>query len=259
MKIMRKLVFLIFIAILAGVALGGVAIAADVDEEGDHINSADIDLIVAVDEVLSELGDALESGESGGEMIAKINASIVVLQDLTSHEFSQEVSQDYLDQSDVVQQAATGLIDKLATLRQAYVDGGDEATVVAASDEMSLALEEYIVALEDLDGIVEGVETPVDEWRDFYLIMLITTFVLAFGSFVWAFMWPESIADRLKSRQQIAYISLAPLVGAAITYFGYKLMPAGGEYTIAWGAIIFGLIAYGRAVLLYRKMAKVAD
>lgn len=232
------------------------ALASTTDEGEAYVNEADAAIFTAVDDALNDFSSAIESAESDEQLIQKIEVLVGGLEKMSEHSFNEEAGEDYLQQAELVKQSASALRVELLALQQAYRDGASEDETNNLTEKISSALNNYTAAIK---GLNEGVGDESDNLGNFYVILVITMSVLTFASFVWAFMWPETVAERLKLRHQIAYFSLIPLAGAIVTYFGYRFVPSGGEYTISWGAIIFGLIYYLKIIFDYRKLAKTAN
>lgn len=253
---MKKVFCFLLVLIGAFGLMASPSLAATTEE---YINQADIDLLATVDNALTEFAKATEVGGSDEQLLTTIDGVIEALRGFATHEFSQEVNQDYSSQTIVIKQKAANLQKKLELLRQTYSSNHDDSQISAVAEQTGAALEDYVNAVEKLNGVIDAIGQTPDDFATFYLVLLLAMAVLAFGSFVWSFRWPEVMPERLKARHRVACFSLIPLVGAAITYFSYRFAPADGEYMIAWGAVIFGLINYIKVIIDYRKLLQSAD
>ncbi|MGI6612006.1 MAG: hypothetical protein ACOX0Z_00305 [Candidatus Nanosyncoccaceae bacterium] len=257
---MRKIANIILALVLVTALVVVSPVFAISEESEEFINPADAELIAAVNDALTYFVEVIEAGESDEEIVLGIEESILALYQLTEHEFDYEVSQEYSNQTSFIKQKADNLQMELVSLRQIYQ--ADTINKEEASDIISrvdVAVDEYTVAVEGLDELLDNETALVNSSDNFYPVLLMIMLVLVFGSFVWAFMWPEVVAEHLKSRHQIAYYSLVPLAGSVVVYIGNRWISGSNEHMIAWGAIIFGLIVYLKAVLDYRKLVKTID
>ena len=89
--------------------------------------------------------------------------------------------------------------------------------------------------------------------------MTIVAAVIAAGSFVWFAIGrgKQLSPSLLAARKSVAFSSLAPLIGAVITYATFILASnTGGTYTIAYGLILIGSVVYILSVVQYINLAK---
>lgn len=252
---MKKIINFVLALVMAFCLVVSPALAATGEVE-EVVNQADVDLLTSANETLLGFAEAIDGGESDDNLIIKIDEIVLILQQVSEHSFSQEVSQEYLNKTNVVKSQAVNLKQKFKELSEAYqMDVPDDALSVLV-DQVGESINEYTDAV---NAIEDAMPAATDGSEDFYLILLLAMATLAFGSFVWAFMWPEKIPERIGIRYQVAYMSLIPLAGAAVIYFGNHLASTSGDYMASWGAIFFGLAIYVRNILSYRKIAEIAD
>ena len=93
----------------------------------------------------------------------------------------------------------------------------------------------------------------------FFLLVTIAAAAMAVGSFVWFAIGrgKQLSPSLLAARKSVAFSSLAPLVGAVVTYATFILASnTGGTYTIAYGLILVGSAVYIISVVQYITLAR---
>lgn len=239
--------------VLALVIVLGFGVAPQAHAE--YVNQKDIDIL---NQVYSKVNNFNSVFDSPSSTVADVQTAAATaegsLDELANHSFSTGLGSTYTAKANEVKTAATDLKSKLA------------AVVASATSENSTTYESDLTAynqsLNDFDSAVKAVDASIEESNTqgglLYMVALISTAVLTVASLVWSLMkkpfQPEQIT---RAKRQVFIASLWPLIGAGITYGSYYFADSmGGSYTIAWGAIVIGLVLFIRAIIEYVKVAK---
>ena len=142
----------------------------------------------------------------------------------------------------------------------------DEIAVVLRERDYNAAnqyLEQIRNSVKKYSAAIEEMNKAVSESNShseiLYLSVTIVAAVIAAGSFVWFAIGrgKQLSPSLLAARKSVAFSSLAPLVGAVITYATFILASnTGGTYTIAYGLILIGSVVYILSVVQYINLAK---
>ena len=232
-----KIILAMFVVVSAG---GSFASAAS------YANQADIDIIAASNKAYVDFIKAIndEKSVADGTVLAQTAAASSAFNNVASHNFSSKLGVKYIKKSAEVKKYAGEikvLFDKIAVvLRERDYN---------AVNQYSAAIEEVNKAASESNSYAEY----------FFLLVTIATAATAVGSFIWfAISRSKQLSPSLlAARKSVAFSSLAPLIGAVITYATFILASnTGGTYTIAYGLILIGSVVYILSVVQYINLAK---
>lgn len=234
--------WLVALASVFVLVAGGASVSAQ-----NYVNQRDINAIDRAASALSEFETA--ASDADASIVSETLAAIRELRAIESHRFSDDLGSAYTKNSEAVKRSAGAVATSLEAFRDA-AQSGDEIP-----DSVFTA---YNTAIDDFNASIDTLNESVDvantEKSNLYLYILFAAIGLTVGSFVWAFKQKEPTPERTKLRRQVAYASLIPLAGAGITYGTYQAADSsGGGYTVLWGVIVFGAVAYISAIVAYIK------
>lgn len=250
----RILIYIGAVVATIGLLSAPTAPAAQAVSSG-YVNASDIEIIQTALEAHSELAQAVNSSTSQVEIEMAISKATSAFDSVANHSFSTKLGKKYTEESIVLQDKARTISEEINGLTGA-IESGDEATVQAQLDQIDTATTEFENQIDVVNGAVE--ESNSTQGNN-YLWMLAVAGILAVASFVWAFRSEEKDRKVIKARRTVAYASLAPLAGAAITYVSFMFADKlGGTYMIAWGPMLIGVAIWARTIVDYRKAVKEA-
>ncbi|PID33557.1 hypothetical protein CR969_00090 [Candidatus Saccharibacteria bacterium] len=225
-----------------------------------YINQADISTIDSAIGAYTKFIDTTNDSdfiESPG--LAKSKAALAVkhMEILSNHTFSKDLGDKYTQESEVLKSKAAALGKELSKF--------DKVVASADRDKINTYFSGLNKQAKQLDDQIDKLNDAVDESNNSvgvgYLWATVASAILAVGAFIWAFGFGKKDAAKskelAKARRQVAYGSLAPLAGAAITYFSFMFADElGGSYVIAYGPILFGAIFLVKAIANYINLSK---
>lgn len=253
---MKKLKLYIAAAVLAVAALAS-GNPSQVSA-AKYVNQADINIVEVATDAFTDFADESNSPSATTTTLdIKAQAAATALYNVSTHSFYRG-GDKYLAEAEVLKKQA----DDLATEVK-------KAGSVVESDDQD-AISEYFDNLQTLasafDDQMAKVSAAVQESNDstggMYLAGLIAAGVISALAFLWAFIRPRGAAQTpqvAKARRLVAFSSLAPVAGLAITYFTFEYATRnGGGYSFVWGLVVFGLIWFIGAIIEYNKVRKAA-
>ena len=250
---MRK-VFGIILAALVVVSAGGSFASA-----AGYVNQADIDIITASDKAYTDFIKSTndEKSVTNGMVLVRATAASSAFRDVANHNFSSKLGAEYSRKAAEVKKYAGEtkvLLDKIA----AALRGNDYNSNSANQylNQIQNSAKKYYAAME---GMNKAVGESNSHSGILYLSVTIVAAVIAAGSFVWFAIGrgKQLSPSLLAARKSVAFSSLAPLIGAVITYVTFILASnTGGTYTIAYGLILIGSVVYILSVVQYINLAK---
>lgn len=249
--IMRK-IFKMILAMFVVVSAGGSFASA-----ASYANQADIDIIAASNKAYVDFIKAIndEKSVADGTVIAQTVAASSAFNNVASHNFSSKLGVKYIKKSAEVKKYAGEtkvLLDKIA----AALRGNDYNSANQYLNQIQNSAKKYYAATE---GMNKAVSESNSHSGILYFSVTIVAAVIAAGSFVWFAIGrgKQLSPSLLAARKSVAFSSLAPLVGAVITYATFILASnTGGTYTIAYGLILVGSVVYILSVVQYINLAK---
>lgn len=248
---MRKVFGIILAAFVAVSAGGSFASAAG------YVNQADIDIITASDKAYTDFIKSTndEKSVTNGMVLDQAAAASSAFRNVANHNFSSKLGAEYSRKAAEVKKYAGEtkvLLDKIA----AALRGNDYNSANQYLDQIQNSAKKYYAAME---GMNKAVSESNSHSGILYLSVTIVAAVIAAGSFVWFAIGrgKQLSPSLLAARKSVAFSSLAPLVGAVITYATFILASnTGGTYTIAYGLILVGLAVYIISVVQYITLAR---
>ena len=248
---MRKVVGIILAALVAVSAGGSFASAAG------YVNQADIDIITASDKAYTDFIKSTndEKSVTNGMVLVRATAASSAFRDVANHNFSSKLGAEYSRKAAEVKKYAGEtkvLLDKIA----AALRGNDYNSANQYLNQIQNSVKKYYAAME---GMNKAVSESNSHSGILYLSVTIVAAVIAAGSFVWFAIGrgKQLSPSLLAARKSVAFSSLAPLIGAVITYVTFILASnTGGTYTIAYGLILIGSVVYILSVVQYINLAK---
>ena len=248
---MRK-VFGIILAALVVVSAGGSFASA-----AGYVNQADIDIITASDKAYTDFIKSTndEKSVTNGMVLVRATAASSAFRNVANHNFSSKLGAEYSRKAAEVKKYAGEtkvLLDKIA----AALRGNDYNSANQYLNQIQNSAKKYYAATE---GMNKAVSKSNSHSGILYLSVTIVAAVIAAGSFVWFAIGrgKQLSPSLLAARKSVAFSSLAPLVGAVITYVTFILASnTGGTYTIAYGLILIGSVVYILSVVQYINLAK---
>ena len=248
---MRKVFGIILAAFVAVSAGGSFASAAG------YVNQADIDIITASDKAYTDFIKSTndEKSVTNGMVLDQAAAASSAFRNVANHNFSSKLGAEYSRKAAEVKKYAGEtkvLLDKIA----AALRGNDYNSANQYLDQIQNSAKKYYAAME---GMNKAVSESNSHSGILYLSVTIVAAVIAAGSFVWFAIGrgKQLSPSLLAARKSVAFSSLAPLVGAVITYATFILASnTGGTYTIAYGLILIGSVVYILSVVQYINLAK---
>ena len=248
---MRK-VFGIILAALVVVSAGGSFASA-----AGYVNQADIDIITASDKAYTDFIKSTndEKSVTNGMVLVRAAAASSAFRNVANHNFSSKLGAEYSRKAAEVKKYAGEtkvLLDKIA----AALRGNDYNSANQYLNQIQNSAKKYYAAMDEMN---KAVSESNSHSGILYLSVTIVAAVIAAGSFVWFAIGrgKQLSPSLLAARKSVAFSSLAPLVGAVITYVTFILASnTGGTYTIAYGLILIGSVVYILSVVQYINLAK---
>lgn len=248
---MRK-VFGIILAALVAVSAGGSFASA-----AGYVNQADIDIITASDKAYTDFIKSTndEKSVTNGMVLVRATAASSAFRNVANHNFSSKLGAEYSRKAAEVKKYAGEtkvLLDKIA----AALRGNDYNSANQYLNQIQNSAKKYYASTE---GMNKAVSESNSHSGILYLSVTIVAAVIAAGSFVWFAIGrgKQLSPSLLAARKSVAFSSLAPLIGAVITYATFILASnTGGTYTIAYGLILIGSVVYILSVVQYINLAK---
>jgi len=243
-----KIILAMFVVVSAG---GSFASAAS------YANQADIDIIAVSNKAYVDFIKAIndEKSVANGTVITQTAAASSAFNNVASHNFSSKLGVKYIKKSTEVKKYAGEikvLFDKIAVvLRERDYNAANQYL-----EQIRNSVKKYSAAIEEMN-IAASESNSYAEY--FFLLVTIAIAAMAAGSFVWFAIGrgKQLSPSLLTARKSVAFSSLAPLVGAVITYATFILASnTGGTYTIAYGLILVGSAVYIISVVQYITLAR---
>lgn len=238
---------------LISITLAFLGLSATASAATDAVNQRDINKIERASTRVSQFLQKLSSGgTSRTSVIVSAKLASSALDDLANHDFY-NLGSEYKAASVKVKESAAKLkkdTDKMV----AAIRAKDEKGYSDASQSFKADAKAFDTSIDDLNTAVSNSSDP-NQWL--YVSILVACAVVALVSFIWAFAFGNvNNPALLNARRTIAYTSLVPVIGAAITVVSYMFAKNGGSYIIAYGPVLFGLIVFVRAIFDYFKLKK---
>ena len=243
-----KIILAMFVVVSAG---GSFASAAS------YANQADIDIIATSNKSYTDFIKAIndEKSVANGTVITQTVAASSAFNNVASHNFSSKLGVKYIKKSTEVKKYAGEikvLLDEIAVvLRERDYNAANQYL-----EQIRNSVKKYSAAIEEMNKAASESNSYAEY---FFLLVTIAIAAMAVGSFVWFAIGrnKQLSSDLLAARKSVAFSSLAPLVGAVITYVTFILASnTGGTYTIAYGLILIGSVVYILSVVQYINLAK---
>ena len=243
-----KIILAMFVVVSAG---GSFASAAS------YANQADIDIIAASNKAYVDFIKAIndEKSVADGTVLAQTAAASSAFNNVASHNFSSKLGVKYIKKSAEVKKYAGEikvLLDKIAVVLRER----DYNAVNQYLAQTRNSVKKYSTAIEEVNKAASESNSYAEY---FFLLVTIATAAMAVGSFIWFAISrsKQPSPDLLAARKAVAFSSLIPLVGAVVTYATFMLASnAGGTYTVAYGLILIGSVAYVCSIVRYIILAR---
>jgi hypothetical protein len=243
-----KIILAMFVVVSAG---GSFASAAS------YANQADIDIIATSNKSYTDFIRAINEEESvaNGTVLARAAAASSVFNNVAGHKFSSKLGVKYIKKSAEVKKYAGEikvLLDKVTVVLRER----DYNTVNQYLEQIRDSVKKYSTAIEEMNKAASESNSYAEY---FFLLVTIAIAAMAVGSFVWFAIGrvKQLSPSLLAARKSVAFSSLAPLVGAVVTYATFMLASnTGGTYTIAYGLILVGSAVYIISVVQYITLAR---
>ena len=222
-----------------------------------YVNQTDIDVIAASNKAYSDFIEVIndEKSVANGAALAQAAAASSAFNNVASHTFSSKLGIKYVKKSAEVKKCAGEirvLLDKIAVvLRERDYNAANQYL-----EQIRNSVKKYSAAIEEINKAASESNSYAEY---FFLLVTIAIAAMAVGSFVWFAIGrgKQLSPSLLAARKSVAFSSLAPLVGAVITYATFILASnTGGTYTIAYGLILIGSVVYILSVVQYINLAK---
>lgn len=257
---MKKFIFAILAVVVAAMVGGSIASATV------YVNQADINAIEWADKSYNNLIKAANDESTSTSILeVRVKAAATAFGTVKDHKFSTKLGSEYTSKAEDVKKKAGEMQSELQKLPEA-LNSGDDATIEAAFGAVEAKVKEYDESVKALNGAVNTSNKKSEEKNaktgGLYKGLTVLTVLITIGSFVWAFVLGKDVKrPELKAaRRSVALNSLAPLAGAGITWGTFALASNnGGRYTIMYGLVIVGFIAFGKAIFEYIKLTKGAQ
>lgn len=245
-------IFKIILAVFVMISVGGPFASA-----ASYANQADIDIIATSNKSYTDFIRAINDEESvaNGTVLARAAAASSVFNNVAGHKFSSKLGVKYIKKSAEVKKYAGEikvLFDKIAVVLRER----DYNAVNQYLAQTRNSVKKYSAAIEEVNKAASESNSYAEY---FFLLVTIATAATAVGSFIWfAISRSKQLSPSLlAARKSVAFSSLAPLIGAVITYATFILASnTGGTYTIAYGLILIGSVVYILSVVQYINLAK---
>lgn len=245
-------VFKIILAVIVVVSVEGSFASA-----ASYANQADIDIIAASNKAYVDFIKAIndEKSVADGTVIAQTVAASSAFNNVASHNFSSKLGVKYIKKSTEVKKYAGEvkvLLDKITVvLRERDYNAANQYLAQTRN-----SVKKYSAAIEEVNKAASESNSYAEY---FFLLVTIATAAMAAGSFIWFAIGrsKQPSPDILAARKAVAFSSLIPLVGAVVTYATFMLASnAGGTYTVAYGLILIGSVAYICSIVRYIILAR---
>lgn len=235
--------------------LVGTGATANAASSSGYVNQTDINVMDSAYKKVNDLFEETNKETATVESVAvKAGTASTALRLVEMHNFSTELGDDYVTQAEKLKTTVKALRERIDAI-ETTLNSGDETAINAYFDALSLDAKAYDDQIGALNESVDEVNTATG---NNYLWLTIAAGVISVAVFAWVFA-TKSPSDKelLKAKRAIAFASLAPLVGALITYLSFKFADAtGGSYVIAWGPVIIGVVVLIRVVVNYFQLKK---
>ncbi len=245
-------IFKIILAVFVMISVGGPFASA-----ASYANQADIDIIAVSNKAYVDFIKAIndEKSVANGTVITQTVAASSAFNDVASHNFSSKLGVKYIKKSTEVKKYAGEikvLLDEIAVvLRERDYNAANQYL-----EQIRNSVKKYSAAIEEINKAASESNSYAEY---FFLLVTIAIAAMAVGSFVWFAIGrgKQLSPSLLAARKSVAFSSLAPLVGAVITYATFILASnTGGTYTIAYGLILVGSAVYIISVVQYITLAR---
>ena len=222
-----------------------------------YVNQTDIDVIAASNKAYSDFIEVIndEKSVANGAALAQAAAASSAFNNVASHTFSSKLGIKYVKKSAEVKKCAReikDLLDRVAVvLRERDYNAANQYL-----EQIRNSVKKYSAAIEEMNKAASESNSYAEY---FFLLVTIAIAAMAVGSFVWFAIGrgKQLSPSLLAARKSVAFSSLAPLVGAVVTYATFMLASnTGGTYTIAYGLILIGSVVYILSVVQYINLAK---
>lgn len=242
----------IILAALVAVSTGGSFASA-----AGYVNQADIDIITASDKAYTDFIKSTndEKSVTNGMVLVRATAASSAFRNVANHNFSSKLGAEYSRKAAEVKKYAGEiklLFDKIAVvLRERDYNAANQYL-----EQIRNSVKKYSAAIEEMNKAASESNSYAEY---FFLLVTIAAAAMAVGSFVWFAIGrgKQLSPSLLAARKSVAFSSLAPLVGAVITYATFILANnTGGTYTIAYGLILVGSAVYIISVVQYITLAR---
>ncbi|HSX36402.1 MAG TPA: hypothetical protein VLH84_05720 [Patescibacteria group bacterium] len=226
---------------------------------GGHVNDADIDALTSTLDAINVYTGALEdSSVPISEVVADGQAAQAKIAAFGAHSFVTSLGSAYSHSAASLKQDVSTISTDIG-----IIDGDLQRNDITQANTDNTALNTHIDQFNNdvtaLNASVDTHNAPIVRQEKTmnvaYLGLLIVTVVICAGSFAWAKRQKMDPLDA-HARMSVAKTSIAPVVGAAITFGSFYLAKNGGTYFIAWGPVAVGGIAYVRSLANYRATKK---
>ena len=245
-------IFKIILAVFVMISVGGPFASA-----ASYANQSDIDIIATSNKAYVDFIKAIndEKSVANGTVITQTFAASSAFNNVASHNFSSKLGVKYIKKSAEVKKYAGEikvLLDKIAVVLRER----DYNAVNQYLEKTRNSVKKYSAAIEEVNKAASESNSYAEY---FFLLVTIAIAAMAVGSFVWFAIGrgKQLSSSLLAARKSVAFSSLAPLVGAVITYATFILASnTGGTYTIAYGLILVGSAVYIISVVQYITLAR---
>lgn len=225
-----------------------------------YVNQADVAMIDSALSAYTEFAEATSDSDFvESPRLAKSKASLAAeyMRVLSNHPFSKRLGSKYIQESEVLKSKAKVMGEKLSQFDD-VIDKPEKAKLIAYFKDVNQQAKQLDDQIDKLNEAVAESNTSAGAG---YLWATIASAVLAVGAFIWAFGFGKKDAAKskelVKARHQVAYVSLAPLAGAAITYGSFMFAEQlNGSYVVAYGPMLFGAIFLVKAIANYVNLSK---
>ena len=215
----------------------------------EYVNDADVTLVDAAITSVSELSATIDSETtSADDVIAAAEDAEAKLLTIEKHSFSTALGTEYTDASMEVKSNAKELAVHIAAI---------SAVFEATEEQTTEYFDTYGSLIDDLNASLDVLWVSVDEANsgetNLYTAVLVACGLVTIGTLIWSRRGWQSLAkEKRAARKAVVVASIWPLAGALITYLTWTFADKlDGTAFVAWGLILFGFMAYGKAVMSY--------
>lgn len=220
-------------------------------------NQSDIDTTQAAMTAVNDYTGSLSSESvTPAQAISAGQAADRALRTLASHSFSEDGGTTY-------DNATLGLKGKALTLSGDIerldddIQAQDATSAQQHLTQFNLDINSFNSGVDDFNAAVavdnKQVSSKQANYEKLYLGALIATAVLCAGTFLWAYTHKSFDVRTDVQQHHLARLSIAPFVGALITFVTYQAAKDGGTYFIAYGPVLIGGFMYLSALAAYRR------